>query len=159
MRSVRSIWPPPSHLPLSPCSTIHSLCTRKKQSDCLPVYRVYYGHQCTAVAVVSLLIVMIIGNNHLLDYNQVWYPALGKLLWRFNKLEMMSTRAQQLITVTEPDHSLPYRYQMLWWDGMFMKKVFVFYCIFVCFCVRKHTSKSWYTLHSVPECGFEGLKE
>ena len=91
--------------------------------------------QCTAVAVVSLLIVMIIGDNHLLDYNQVWYPALGKLLWRFNKLEMMSIRAQQLITVTEPDHSLPYRYQMLWWDGMLMKKVFVF-----CICILLYFS-------------------
>ena len=69
---------------------------KKKPSDCLLVYRVCYDHQCTAVAVVSLLIVMIIGNNHLLDYNQVWYPALGKLLLRFNKLEMMSIRAQQL---------------------------------------------------------------
>ena len=86
---------------------------KKKPSDCLLVYRVCYDHQCTAMALVSLLVVMIIGNNHLLDYNQVWYPALGKLLWRFNKLEMMSIRAQQLITVTEPDHSLPYRYQML----------------------------------------------
>ena len=55
---------------------------KKKPSDCLLVYRVCYDHQCTAVAVVSLLIVMIIGNNHLLDYNQVWYPALGKLLLR-----------------------------------------------------------------------------
>ena len=115
---------------------------KKKPSDCLLVYRVCYDHQCTAVAVVSLLIVMIIGNNHLLDYNQVWYPALGKLLFRFNKLEMMSIRAQQLSQIihclTDTDIALE-----CWWKKSLY---FVFYCIFVCFCVRKHTSKSWYTL-------------
>ena len=127
---------------------------KKKPSDCLLVYRVCYDHQCTAVAVVSLLIVMIIGNNHLLDYNQVWYPALGKLLLRLRFQDSINLKwwapehNNWLLLLSQIIHCLTdikcYDGMECWWKKS-LYFVFVFFCIFlyfVCFCVRKHTSKS-----------------
>ena len=135
MRSVRWIWlPSPPRLSLSPCSTIHRLCTRK--SRVTASMSVWAGWAVLStewaesvlwspVVVVSLLIVMIIGNNHLHDYNQVWYPALGKLLLRLrfqvsiNLKWWASEHNNWLLLLSQIIH---YRYQMLWWDGMLYEK-------------------------------------
>ena len=116
MRSARWIWlPSPPRLSLSPCSTIHRLCTRKSRVTAS------LSAEWSPVAVVSLLIVMIIGNNHLHDYNQVWYPALGKLLLRLRfqvsiNLKWWASEHNNLLLLLS--QIIHYRYQMLWWDGM-----------------------------------------